>query len=396
MERLRITMPPQVERIIGRLRQGGFEAYAVGGCVRDTLLGRQPGDWDITTSARPEEVKGLFTRTVDTGIQHGTVTILMDHVGYEVTTYRIDGEYEDGRHPKQVAFTSELVEDLKRRDFTINAMAYSHETGIVDAFHGMEDLEKGVIRCVGDPLERFGEDALRILRAIRFSAQLNFTIEGRTYGAITQIAPNMARVSKERIQVELTKLLCSDHPEKICKVYETGISVYISPAFHALPWEGFRVLPGLSAEKYVRWGAFLRLAGPEAAVQVLKDLKLDNDTVNRVRTLAVWAGKEIPAEAAGVRRAMSGMSPLVWDALLDLNGCGEAIRRLTAEIRERGDCLDLKHLAVSGQDLIEAGIKPGKEMGELLQRLLELVLECPQKNERGTLLKEAGIQGIKL
>ena len=138
-------MPPQVERIIGRLRQGGFEAYAVGGCVRDTLLGRQPGDWDITTSARPEEVKGLFTRTVDTGIQHGTVTILMDHVGYEVTTYRIDGEYEDGRHPKQVAFTSELVEDLKRSGFH-KSMPWpsSHETGIVDAFHGMEDLEKGL------------------------------------------------------------------------------------------------------------------------------------------------------------------------------------------------------------------------------------------------------------
>lgn len=395
MERLRITMPQQVEGIIGRLRQGGFEAYAVGGCVRDTLLGRVPGDWDITTSARPEEVKQLFKRTVDTGIQHGTVTVLADHVGYEVTTYRIDGEYEDGRHPKQVAFTSDLVEDLKRRDFTINAMAYSHETGIVDAFNGMGDLENKIIRCVGDPLERFGEDALRILRAVRFSAQLGFSIESRTYGAITRIAPNMARVSKERIQAELTKLLCSGHPEKICEVYKTGISAYISPAFHALPWEGFQVPSGLSAEKYARWAAFLRLAGPEAAVQVLRDLKMDNDTASRVRTLASWAGKEIPAEEAGVRRAMSGMLPMVWDVLLDLNGCGKETRRLTEEIRERGDCLDLKHLAVSGQDLIEAGVKPGKEMGELLQQLLETVLECPQKNERETLLKEAGLQAYK-
>lgn len=382
-------MPPQVEKIIGRLRQGGFEAYAVGGCVRDTLLGRKPGDWDITTSARPEEVKGLFRRTIDTGIQHGTVTVLLEHIGYEVTTYRIDGEYEDGRHPKQVAFTSELIEDLKRRDFTINAMAYSHETGIVDAFEGMKDLEQGVIRCVGKPMERFGEDALRILRAIRFSAQLDFEIEEQTRDAITRIAPNLAKVSKERIQAELTKLLCSAHPEKIREVYETGISSYISPAFAALPWEDFQIPQGLSPEKYVRWGAFLCLAGPETAVQVLKDLKLDNDTISRVRTLAVWAGREIPAEPAAVRRGMSGMLPEVWDVLVELNGYGEEIRQLTAEIRRRGDCLDLKHLAVSGQDLIAAGVRPGKEMGRILQELLDVVLECPEKNERGILLAEA-------
>ena len=173
MKKQRIAMPPQVEGIIERLRQAGFEAYAVGGCVRDTLLGREPGDWDITTSARPKEVKQLFHRTIDTGIQHGTVTVLMDHKGYEVTTYRIDGEYEDGRHPKEVAFTSELMEDLKRRDFTINAMAYSHETGIVDAFDGIGDLKRKVICSVGKASDRFGEDALRILRAIRFSAQLD-------------------------------------------------------------------------------------------------------------------------------------------------------------------------------------------------------------------------------
>ena len=190
-----MQIPQHVEYIIGRLNQHGYEAYAVGGCVRDTLLGRVPGDWDITTSARPEQVKQLFRRTIDTGIQHGTVTVMMDKTGYEVTTYRIDGEYEDGRHPKQVEFTSDLLEDLKRRDFTINAMAYSHETGIVDAFGGMEDLQGRVIRCVGAAMERFTEDALRILRAIRFSAQLDFTIEKNTWDGISAIAPNIAKVS---------------------------------------------------------------------------------------------------------------------------------------------------------------------------------------------------------
>ena len=227
----RIEMPVQVEEILGKLREHGYEAFAVGGCVRDAILGRIPGDWDITTSAHPEEVKQVFGHTIDTGLQHGTVTVMRDHIGYEITTYRIDGEYEDGRHPKQVEFTSSLIEDLKRRDFTVNAMAYSHETGIVDEFGGVEDLNAKTIRCVGDPMERFTEDALRILRAIRFSAQLDFTIEEQTWNAIRVIAPNIAKVSKERIQVELTKLLLSDHPEKIREVYETGISPYISENF---------------------------------------------------------------------------------------------------------------------------------------------------------------------
>ena len=168
---MQIIIPKQVEEILAGLRADGYEAFAVGGCVRDTLLGRVPGDWVITTSARPEQVKKVFGKTIDTGLQHGTVTVMREHVGYEITTYRIDGEYEDARHPKEVAFTSDLKEDLRRRDFTINAMAYSHETGIVDIFGGMKDLKEGVVRCVGNAVERFTEDALRILRAIRFSAQ---------------------------------------------------------------------------------------------------------------------------------------------------------------------------------------------------------------------------------
>ena len=181
--------------------------------MRDSILGRRPDDWDITTSARPEQVKALFRRTVDTGLKHGTVTVLMDKESYEVTTYRIDGEYEDGRHPKEVAFTASLEEDLKRRDFTINAMAYHPDRGLVDLFRGMDDIRAEIIRCVGNPLERFGEDALRILRAVRFSAQLGFSIEEETKKGIEELAPNLKLVSAERIQTELVKLLVSPHPD---------------------------------------------------------------------------------------------------------------------------------------------------------------------------------------
>lgn len=383
---MEMKIPHHVELIIRILQENGYEAYAVGGCVRDTLLGRVPGDWDITTSALPQQVKALFRRTIDTGIQHGTVTIMMDHVGYEVTTYRIDGEYEDGRHPKQVEFTSSLLEDLRRRDFTINAMAYSPETGIVDAFDGMKDLERKTIRCVGNAMERFTEDALRILRAIRFSAQLGFAIEPDTWNAIFTIAPNIAKVSKERVQVELTKLLLSGHPEYMRQVFETGISRYVSPAFSRIPWQEICIPSDLPAKKYVRWAAFLRLVSPAEAVQVLKDLKLDNDTIGKVRTLVTWSGAKLKAEPAELRRAMSRMEPEVWDALLELNDYGEEIRKLTGQIRERGDCLSLKELAVKGQDLIAAGIKPGKEMGMMLNGLLDQVLECPELNHRETLL----------
>lgn len=411
---MRIQIPSHVEYIIGKLNQNGYEAFAVGGCVRDTLLGRTPGDWDITTSARPEQVKALFRRTIDTGIQHGTVTVMLERTGYEVTTYRIDGEYEDGRHPRQVEFTSDLLEDLKRRDFTINAMAYSHETGIVDAFGGMEDLEKRVIRCVGEPMERFEEDALRILRAIRFSAQLDFSIEEKTREAITRIAPNLAKVSRERVQMELTKLLCSDHPEQIRQVYETGISRYVSEEFSFLPWEKAEISPALPKEKYVRWAAFLRCACPaeqdswqtdlscekaaeknfceerEKAVRaggkILRDLKLDNETIGRVKTLTSWCGEKLLPEAPSVRRAMSKMEPEVWDALVELNQYGDEILCLTKEIRAAGDCLDLKHLAVNGRDLMSAGVRPGKDMGEILNRMLQEVLERPENNQKEILM----------
>ena len=308
---MKISIPAPAEEIIGKLNEYGYEAYVVGGCVRDMMLGREPGDWDITTSALPDQVKQVFRRTVDTGIQHGTVTVMMGNEGYEVTTYRIDGEYSDGRHPNHVEFTPNLAEDLKRRDFTINAMAYNSRTGFVDEFGGAEDLKKGIIRCVGEPMDRFTEDALRILRAIRFSAQLGFLIEDRTYEAIRKIAPNMVHVSKERIQTELTKLLLSSHPGHMELVYETGISSYVSDAFHRAYWreeEAGKVpasfqsavertdrrvplIPAsIAPEKHMRWAGFLRRCTPDHAEAVLKDLKLDNDTINKAKTLVHWQG----------------------------------------------------------------------------------------------------------
>ncbi len=226
-----IDAPISVMKIIETLEQAGFEAYAVGGCVRDSLLGRNPSDWDITTSARPEQVKALFSHTIDTGIRHVTVTVMLEHVGYEVTTYRIDGEYEDSRHPKEVIFTPLLTEDLKRRDFTINAMAWNPRAGIIDEFGGMEDLDEGIIRCVGSPEERFSEDALRMMRAVRFSAQLGYEIEPATKAAIRKLAPNLTHVSAERIQVELVKLVESMHPDYLRVAYETGITRVVLPEF---------------------------------------------------------------------------------------------------------------------------------------------------------------------
>ncbi len=430
-----IQLPKAVEEIIARLNEHGYEASAVGGCVRDSLLGRQPEDWDITTSARPEQVKEIFYRTIDTGIAHGTVTVMIHKVGYEVTTYRIDGEYEDGRHPKEVQFTSNLIEDLKRRDFTINAMAYSSRDGIVDAFGGIDDLKNGLIRCVGNPIDRFTEDALRILRAVRFSAQLGFEIEketyqaisaiapnlehvskerilaelgklllsGRavrfsaqlgfeiekeTYQAISAIAPNLEHVSKERILAELGKLLLSGHPDRIRLVYETGMAPFIAPEFAQVARPLPAMDPDLLAKRHLRWAAFLQNETEERAGRILKQLKSDNDTISRVKTLLRFVKTPLTPQKPVLRKVMSQMTPELFDDLLLLlqaDPKGE-ICRLTEEIRRDGDCLYLKQLAVSGSDLMAAGIEPGKKVGETLKSLLELVLEHPELNQKEQLI----------
>ena len=392
--KVRIQLPYEVEWVIGKIRDAGYEAFAVGGCVRDTLLGRTPEDWDVTTSARPEAVKAIFERTVDTGLQHGTVTVLKNRKGYEVTTYRIDGEYHDGRHPDSVEFTPNLLEDLKRRDFTINAMAYSHETGIVDEFGGMEDLKAGIVRCVGRPEDRFTEDALRLLRALRFSAQLGFEIEESTYAAIKTIAPNLAKVSKERVQAELTKLLLSAHPERILLLKETGLSAQIVPGFDAVSAPPlFSKLSRLPAEKSLRWAGFLLCQGEKQAEAVLKGLKMDNETIGNVSRMIEGAKETLLLEKPAVRRAMSRYTPYQLEGALKLKELmgspdAEEIRRLREEIIRDGDCVSLKDLAVKGRDLLEAGVERGPMVGEILNHLFDLVLLHPEKNDRELLLKE--------
>ncbi|RFZ76730.1 CCA tRNA nucleotidyltransferase [Lacrimispora amygdalina] len=392
-----IQVPDAAGKIIKQLNTHGFEAYAVGGCVRDSLLGRVPKDWDITTSAKPEQVKQIFARTVDTGILHGTVTVLMEHEAYEVTTYRIDGEYEDGRHPKSVEFTKNLLEDLKRRDFTINAMAYSERDGLVDAFGGAMDLNAGIIRCVGNPMDRFHEDALRILRAIRFSAQLGFRIEEETYKAIFAIAPNMEKVSKERIAVELTKLLLSDYPEQMKAVFESGIAPYVSEHFSTAERGLFELekLKRLPSSKHVRWSGFLRFLDQKEAAGILKELKLDNDTMDQVRILTGLWKTEIPALKPEIRKVMSRIKTSLFEDLLNvqsvfLNGPYldqlKTVRQFAGEIINDGDCIHLKDMAVTGRDLMEAGIKPGPKMGEILEALFDEVIKNPENNNREYLL----------
>lgn len=396
-----MQLPEHVKTIIRVLEEHGFEAYAVGGCVRDALLCKEPNDWDITTNASPQKIKQLFSRTVDTGIAHGTVTVLMGRESYEVTTYRIDGVYEDGRHPREVTFTSDLLEDLKRRDFTINAMAYNDRVGLVDCFDGAGDLKRGVIRCVGEAAQRFTEDALRILRCLRFSAQLGFFVEEQTANAAQALAPNLKKISAERIQVEWTKLLCSQHPDRMLQAEEYGILQQFYPEIHTSGRLADAVA-NAAPQKALRFAMFFCEQTPQTARRLLRRLKFDNETIRTASALVSYLHKEVACDAVSVRMAVSEIGerlfPLllsVWDAYR-LAGYEDAktkeelqlLQKLYEEIRARGDCLSLGQLAVDGSDLIAAGILPGKEMGNLLQKLLLHVLRHPEDNTKEQLLKQ--------
>lgn len=440
---IQIRIPEKAKYIIETIQNAGFEAYVVGGCVRDSILGRTPGDWDITTSARPEQVKQLFRRTIDTGIQHGTVTVMLDKEGFEVTTYRVDGKYEDSRHPKEVTFTPNLEEDLKRRDFTINAMAYNETEGLIDIFGGMADIEAKWIRCVGNPEERFGEDALRMMRAIRFSAQLGYEIHEDTITAIRKLAPTLQKISAERIQVELTKLLTSDHPDTLREAYEYGITKVILPEFDAMmetPQKHkhhkynvgehtLHALMEIAPEKNLRYAMLLHdigkpqtltmdedgtthfhghpAVGEEIARKILRRLRFDNDTVSVVTRLVRYHdyGNGVTPDLRIVRRAVNRIGEDIFPLLFPVRRADilaqseymsaeklenlELWKTLYQEMLEKKQCVSLKTLAVTGRDLIAMGRKPGRELGETLQRLLELVLEHPEWNTREILLQKA-------
>ena len=438
---MRIDLPEQVKKIIYRLEKEGFEAYAVGGCVRDSLLGRTPQDWDITTSAMPQQVKALFLHTIDTGIAHGTVTIMVDHIGYEVTTYRIDGEYEDSRHPKEVTFTGDLVKDLQRRDFTINAMAYNEKQGLVDAFDGMEDLKRGVIRCVGNPKERFTEDALRMLRAVRFAAQLGFSIEESTKGAIKKLAPTIEKVSAERIQTELVKLLVSRHPEELKTAYELSLTGVFFPEFdvmmktnqnnkHHCYTVGEHTMVSLCN---IRPDKVLRLAilfhdvakpccittdekgqdhfkghpdvGAKKTREILKRLKFDNDTIGKVCVLVENHDDRPILTERNVRRAVNRVGTELFPLLLEVKEADtlgqseyrreeklnyiKEYKKLFEKVMREEQCVKKSDMKIKGKDLIALGMKPGKELGAVLDRLFEIVLDEPEKNTKENLIEEA-------
>ncbi|WP_242622606.1 CCA tRNA nucleotidyltransferase [Lachnoclostridium sp. Marseille-P6806] len=435
-----IALPDKVNTILRTLREHGHEAYAVGGCVRDSILGREPDDWDITTSATPCEVKALFRRTADTGIKHGTVTVLMGDDGYEVTTYRIDGVYEDSRHPREVTFTASLREDLLRRDFTINAMAYNSEEGLIDYFDGLGDIGRRSIRAVGDPGQRFREDALRIMRAVRFSAQLGYTIEENTRRAVAKLSPTLERISAERICTELTKLLLSDHPGELRTLYETGITRVILPEFDACmetsqnnPHHRYNVgehilhsVEAVRADRVLRYTMLFHdigkpachftdaqgidhfhghaPAGAKMAVDIMRRLKFDNDTLHRVETLVRYHDINMGETPYSIRKSMAVIGEELFPLLFEVklaDGAAQSEYRLEEKrkkidawkniyrrILEEKDCLTLRDLAVSGEDLIAAGVQPGREMGVLLRRMLEDVLQYPNHNTREYLLKQ--------
>ena len=399
-------LPSPVSFVLARLRDCGFPAYAVGGCVRDWLMGRAPGDYDVTTAARPDDMLRVFSdcRVVETGLKHGTLTVVLDGMNVEVTTYRIDGTYSDGRRPDSVAFSDRLADDLCRRDFTVNAMAWSPEDGLVDLFGGREDLGKKVIRCVGRARDRFSEDGLRILRALRFASTLGFSLDPECAEAVFALAPMLDHVSRERIHAELTKLLAGQNASAILEGFAPVLA---------------SVLPPLTAEEISNAAAFFRDHAPEDtgsapvrlallldgrtpddASRILDSLKpsrdekravlrlLENrgfpdagpDLPMRLKTLRLMrdCGDGFPSDLARTLR-LTGRAAEDFAALLD----AEAEKILTADA-----CRRTSQLKVDGRDLAAEGFS-GPAIGETLRLLLDEVLEEKIPNERSALLSRA-------
>lgn len=439
---MEIHIPTGARKIIARLEQHGYEAYIVGGCVRDSLMGKRPSDWDICTSARAEEMMALFEdkRVIPTGIQHGTLTILAEDGAYEVTTFRIDGEYLDHRHPKSVAFTRELAEDLSRRDFTINAMAWHPERGLIDLFGGVEDLRDRLVRAVGDPVQRFNEDGLRMLRMVRFATVLDFDYDPATYDAVRKQGHLLQYISKERIQVELNKILLAAHPARgLEDLYTLGMYPYIIPMMchtvgfaqrgghHFLDvFEHSLLAVGVIAPELVLrltmllhdigkpfvWDSSESLSydrfddhaavSAKLAGKILRDLKYDNATRKDVVELIAHHNDILLPDPVNVRRALARLGEVQTRRLVqvkvadliahDLAGEREKILTLFAEISDvidevvaRGDCTSVKALAIGGQDMMALGLS-GRAIGQMLNAALKLVLEKPEMNTRETLL----------
>lgn len=431
---INIDPPESILNIMEVLKKSGHEAYAVGGCIRDSILGRAPKDWDIATNAKPEEVKRLFSKTVDTGLQHGTVTVLLNDEAYEVTTFRIDGDYEDGRHPSHVEFTNRIEDDLSRRDFTINAMAWNKERGIIDPFGGRADIESGMIRAVGSPDERFKEDALRMLRAVRFAARLRFDIDEATLQAMKENGKLINKVSAERIRDEINGILTADDPMKLTILRDTGILENILPEVEACfrtaqnnPHHAYnvgehslRAVAAIENDVCLRWTMLLHDTGkavtrttdekgidhyyghPAKSVaianNVLRRLRFDHKSIEKILRLIKFHDHEILPQPKAVAKAVNAVGDDIFIDLMKVKRADkrgqipkdiekgiryvDAVERLYFELKEGNGCFSLKSLAISGRDLLNLGFSQGREVGIALKLLLDRVLEEPSINEK--------------
>ena len=437
-----VTMPAGAAFVLQRLKENGFQGYVVGGCVRDSLLGRAPKDWDICTDALPEEMQRVFRdqHVIETGLKHGTLTVMYDHEPYEVTTFRVDGEYTDHRHPDAVRFVKNVVDDLARRDFTVNAMAWNPQSGLVDAFGGQEDLRAGVIRCVGEADRRFGEDALRIMRALRFASVYGFDIEAETAAAVHRLKDTLRDVAAERIRVELAKLLCGQGVGKMLREYADvffAILPQLAPMhgfdqrtpYHAYDvWEHtVRAVENAPSTETLRLTLLLHDAGKpaaftvdeqgvghahghhrlsaEIAAEVLAYLRLDNATRDRILMLVEHHDWPLSTERTLLKRRLNRLGEEALyqlievqradalgkgtEAAADVEARTEELRQaLTVLLAER-PCVTLRDMAVNGRDLMAEGIAHGKQLGETLNWLLAEVLNERLPNEREALLSAA-------
>ncbi|NSW90721.1 MAG: CCA tRNA nucleotidyltransferase [Firmicutes bacterium] len=419
MDSVNANLPEEAKYIIRTLNENHFEAFLVGGCVRDILMGMEPKDWDITTDALPEQVKALFDKTVDTGLKHGTVTVIIGEQSIEVTTFRIEGKYSNHRRPDKVIFTSYLEQDLGRRDFTINSIAYHPEKGFIDPFNGIEDIEKGVIRAVGDADRRFEEDSLRMLRAVRFAAQLDFKIDPGVMESIKNKKTLISKISKERIRDELTKILVSPNPSKFIFLKDLSILAVVLPELNKYSFDKIQHIIGgveiIKNDPILRWTMLLREESKDSANYILRNLKFDNNTIKKVCRLIEFHHINIDPVPKCVRRAVSIVGEDIFldltkiiEAVLkaEINNCngrlksfadneyyGEEIKKVNTvrhiyyNAKEKGECMNIKDLAVSGSDLINIGFKEGEQIGKILSRLLEAVIENPEMNKKEELLK---------
>ncbi|NME83840.1 CCA tRNA nucleotidyltransferase [Clostridium sp. SM-530-WT-3G] len=400
---LNIKLPEEVKFIIKILIENGYEAYIVGGCVRDSIIGRNINDWDMTTSAEPEKVVELFDKVILTGIKHGTVTVVINNNHYEITTFRSDGEYDDNRHPIKVEFVKTLREDLARRDFTINAIAYNEEYGIQDYFYGISDLNNKIIRTVGDPVLRFNEDALRMLRAVRFSAQLGFTIDENTFESIKKVSSNIVYISKERVRDELNKIILSDNT-KFVDLKNSKLLDYLIPELNYINSDKLLQLNNMKNDIILRLAVLLMNLGEDVAEDVLKRFRYDNNTIRNVILLIKYKDFDLDS-TINIKRMLNIIGEDLIYGLVDIKKAQiilssdkiksnklNSIDKSLSDIKDiinSGQCYSLKQMNINGRDLIELGYKKGKNIGEVLNHLLNLVMENSKLNDKEVLIRIA-------